>query len=214
MQALPLLQQRFPIERAQMHLKIHVPTASSSVLHALLSNLKATITEQNLEDYIVAVDCYIDPGSYREIHRFVQDECEGGRVDVISLAAFSETEDSEDATDKLHHLAIGEIKAASIRTEPESTHVAMQAPKVAPKSVSDVTILYPQGVISNIPEQYASRRDRFMEIDNLEPGWTVQLQTRGPDAPVDAIFFSPSGEVMKTFAAARRKALSVKQQLT
>ena len=76
-------------------------------------------------------------------------------------------------------------------------------------------VLYERGPICDIPEEYAARRcaglsaqhlllrpaalmqpvcgrERFLELDLLQPGWQVQL-LGSPDGPVDAKFFSPTG---------------------
>jgi hypothetical protein len=47
----------------------------------------------------------------------------------------------------------------------------------------------------------------FKEIDALQAGWTVELRQRIGASTVDAVFFSPDGEIVGNFAAARRKAL-------
>jgi hypothetical protein len=72
----------------------------------------------------------------------------------------------------------------------------------------EFVILYPQGPISLLPAEFAKRKERFEELDILQPGWTVQLQTRGQGAAVDAVFFSPFGEKVGTYAAARRMAIA------
>lgn len=47
------------------------------------------------------------------------------------------------------------------------------------------------GSIAAMPDDHASRRERFAEIDALQPGWTVELRPRG--STVDASFVSPAG---------------------
>ncbi|GIL92274.1 hypothetical protein Vretimale_18438 [Volvox reticuliferus] len=66
-------------------------------------------------------------------------------------------------------------------------------------------VVYPRGPVSGIPEEHASRRERFAELDALQPGWTVELRTKGDT--VEAVFFHPSGERVGAFANARRMAL-------
>lgn len=51
-------------------------------------------------------------------------------------------------------------------------------------------LLY-SGSIAGMPDEHASRRERFAEIDELQPGWTVELRPRG--STVDASFISPAG---------------------
>lgn len=66
-------------------------------------------------------------------------------------------------------------------------------------------VVYAKGPISDIPEQYASRKERFAELDTLQPGWTVELRSRGET--VDAVFYAPSDEKVGAYANARRMAL-------
>ncbi len=66
-------------------------------------------------------------------------------------------------------------------------------------------VLYAKGPVAGIPEQYASRKERFAELDTLQPDWTVELRSRGET--VDAVFYTPSGEKVGAYAAARRMAL-------
>ena len=54
-------------------------------------------------------------------------------------------------------------------------------------------VIYPRGSIAGLPEAHVSRRDRFLELDELQPGWEVELRGRKGGTTVDAAFFSPSG---------------------
>lgn len=73
-------------------------------------------------------------------------------------------------------------------------------------------MVYPRGPIAGLPEEHASRRERFAELDSLQPGWTVELRSRGEGAPVDAVFFSPAGERVGAYANARRQALAAHKE--
>ena len=68
-------------------------------------------------------------------------------------------------------------------------------------------VIYSQGPISGIPEDHASRRDRFAELDTFQQGWTVELRQRNESGIVDAFFYSPEGKFHKSYADARRAAL-------
>ncbi|GBF94191.1 hypothetical protein Rsub_07178, partial [Raphidocelis subcapitata] len=70
-------------------------------------------------------------------------------------------------------------------------------------------VVYARGPVSGLPEEFASRRERFEELDALQPGWQVELRERGDS--VDAVFYSPAGARAGPFAAARRAALAWKQ---
>jgi hypothetical protein len=73
-------------------------------------------------------------------------------------------------------------------------------------------VVYPRGPIAALPEEHASRKERFAELDTLQPGWTVELRSRGEGATVDAVFFSPAGEQLGAFANARRQALQAHKE--
>ena len=54
-------------------------------------------------------------------------------------------------------------------------------------------VIYARGSISGLPEAHASRKERFLELDDLQPGWEVELRGRKGGTTVDAFFFSPAG---------------------
>ena len=49
------------------------------------------------------------------------------------------------------------------------------------------------GAPSRVPDEHASRRERFAPIDEIQGGWTVELRRRVGSSVVDAVFFSPDG---------------------
>lgn len=65
--------------------------------------------------------------------------------------------------------------------------------------------------IAELPEEHASRRERFSELDELQGGWAVELREKPGSDLVDAVFYSPEGVFHKTYAAARRAALEWKK---
>jgi hypothetical protein len=75
-------------------------------------------------------------------------------------------------------------------------------------SASDANILVPRGPIADLPEEHASRKERFADLDKYQPGWEVELRAREGSSIVDAVFYSPDGELAKTYAEARRKAMA------
>jgi ribosome maturation protein SDO1 len=228
-ETLPLLQAQFPIERAQMLLRIVVPVGSSQDFQALLARRRAVLTEQNIEGDDLVVECCIDPGAYRELNSFVVDEGQRGRLDVVSLAAFGEDKDDTVGSDDKAGDAAGDGRGmggaefiveatAGMGIQDQRDGPAQAAPAAAPamaprpvvrREKVEETVLYPRGPISDMPEEYAARKERFLEIEGLQEGWTVQLQTKGGSAEVlDAVFFGPGGEKIGSFAMARRRALA------
>ncbi len=80
------------------------------------------------------------------------------------------------------------------------------------EDASSFIVLYPRGPLAALPEEHASRKERFAELDSLQPGWTVELRSREEGSPVEAIFYSPEGQRVGAFAAARRMALQASKQ--
>lgn len=225
-ETLPLLQAQFPIERAQMQLRVVVPVSSSQDFQALLARRRAVVTEQSIEGDDLVVECCIDPGAYRELNGFVADEGQRGRLDVVSLAAFGREEQEEEIANGAveigneAHGAAGLLATTEniyLREAPEIPEALPSVPEMAPSVARPVvlrakveeTVLYPRGPVSGMPDEYAARRERFSEIDELQEGWTVELQTKGGSAEVlQAAFFSPDGNNVGSFAMARRLALA------
>ena len=81
---------------------------------------------------------------------------------------------------------------------------------VAAEAGAGVEVLYARGKIADLPEAYASRRERFAPLDAVQAGWTVELRRRNGSSAVDAVFFDPDGVGYKAFADARREALRAK----
>ncbi|EEH56327.1 uncharacterized protein MICPUCDRAFT_58801 [Micromonas pusilla CCMP1545] len=69
------------------------------------------------------------------------------------------------------------------------------------------TTLYAKGAIAGLPDEHESRRARFAPLDDIQPGWRVELRQKPGSSIVDAVFFSPEDVGYKSFADARREAL-------
>jgi hypothetical protein len=67
-------------------------------------------------------------------------------------------------------------------------------------------VLYVKGSIAGLPDEFASRKERFAELEQLQAGWEVELRSRGDT--VDAVFYAPDGTMVGTYATARRQALA------
>ena len=75
-----------------------------------------------------------------------------------------------------------------------------------------VEVLFARGKIADLPDAFASRRERFAPLDDAQAGWTVELRRRDGSSAVDAVFFDPDGVGYKAFADARREALRAKKR--
>jgi ribosome maturation protein SDO1 len=106
------------------------------------------------------------------------------------------------------HMPPPPMATASAVPRPRELAGAATAAAGAAPAASAGVLLYARGPIARLPEAHASRRERFAELDALQPGWTVELRQRSEGAPVDAAFWSPEGEASGAYANARRKALA------
>ena len=77
---------------------------------------------------------------------------------------------------------------------PDSTRFTVRPNLQGPSAESSWRVVYQRGPVAQLPDEHASRRDRFAELDDLQPGWQVELRNRGEGGAIDAIFYSPAGE--------------------
>jgi hypothetical protein len=170
---------------------------------------------------------------FRELHVFMQDTAQRqGRIEVLSFAvtaaeaaaaaddfnslalekaAAAAAADTSDATVSSDSAAAASNSSSSSSSRPVQPRQHLRAAAAArgadnAAASSGQRVLYPRGSIADLPEEFATRKERFAELDHLQPGWQVELRSRGET--VDAVFFSPEGAKVGTFATARRQALA------
>ncbi|PRW61221.1 ribosome maturation SBDS [Chlorella sorokiniana] len=238
MEALPLLKSRFPIERARMRLKLLVPLGCKDELLDLVRAQGGALEEQDLIGSSFSLVCLVEPGIFRSVHSFIQTSSGGsGRLEVLALAATVEVDPDAavaGAAAGMEGLGLGSSAvgsrapqhhglqaAAPAGLSTTSGFVAAAAPAAAPApraaprggaAGGGATVVWPRGPVAELPEEHASRRERFAELDGLQPGWTVELRSRGEGGTIDAVFFSPAGESVGAFANARRQALKASKE--
>ncbi len=180
--------------------------------------------------------CLVEPGIFRSVHSFIQTSSSGsGRLEVLALAATAEVDPDAavaGAAAGMEGLGLGSsgggsrapqhhaLQAAAAGLGTSSGFVAAAAPAAAPApraaarggAAGGATVVWPRGPLAQLPEEHASRRERFAELDDLQPGWTVELRSRGEGGTIDAVFFSPAGECVGAFANARRQALKASKE--
>lgn len=238
MEALPVLKSRFPIERARMRLKLLVPLGCKDELLELVRHQGGLLEEQELIGSNFSLVCLVEPGIFRPVHSFIQTSSAGvGRLEVLALAATGELDADVAAASSgvaALHLAPGNSSlqqqqvpaaaaipvsssgfvAAAAATVPAARGPRGGAGAVARAGAGSWTVVYAQGSVGGLPEEHASRRERFAELDQLQPGWKVELRSREEGGTIDAVFFSPAGECVGAYANARRVALKAsKEQL-
>jgi hypothetical protein len=186
-------------------------------------------------DAFTFVILQVEPGVFRELHVFMQDTTQRqGRIEVLSFAVTAA--EAAAAADDFNSLALekeaaaaGDAATAAASSESVAAAAApatsssrtvhpRQHPRAAAAAAAAVRggdsaaagswqrMLYPRGCIADLPEEFATRKERFAELDQLQQGWQVELSSRGET--VDAVFFSPEGAKVGTFATARRQALA------
>ena len=216
--ALPRLQKVFPIKRAEMRFRLTVPTLDlASATQDMLANENATIEKQT-ECEIV---CTADPSVYRSLDKFAKET--SVQLEVVTMAVMeggvSETFHEMESTrggaasasgagDGDGAYAMRDMDGALAGAVPGGDGEA----KMAKAAAAPVEVFYPRGPIARMPEEHASRRDRFVCIDEIQGGWLVELRRRGGSSVVDAVFFSPDGVLHKSFAEARREAMRAKRE--
>ena len=216
--ALPRLQKVFPIKRAEMRFRLTVPTLDlASATQDMLANENATIEKQT-ECEIV---CTADPSVYRSLDKFAKET--SVQLEVVTMAVMeggvSETFHEMESTrggaasasgagDGDGAYAMRDMDGALAGAVPGGDGEA----KMAKAAAAPVEVFYPRGPIAGMPEEHASRRDRFVCIDEIQGGWLVELRRRGGSSVVDAVFFSPDGVLHKSFAEARREAMRAKRE--
>ena len=237
--ALPRLQKVFPIKRAEMRFRLTVPTLDlASATLDMLANENATIEKQT-ECEIV---CTADPSVYRALDKFAKETSvqlevvtmavmEGGVSETFhemestrgGAASASGAGDGSDGAYAMRDMD-GALAGAVPGGDGEAKMAkAAAAPRVrrgggdddgggGEAAAAPVEVLYPRGPIAGMPEEHASRRDRFVCIDEIQGGWLVELRRRGGSSVVDAVFFSPDGVLHKSFAEARREAMRAKRE--
>jgi ribosome maturation protein SDO1 len=208
-----------------------------SVCSALTFNFNSLLPAAAAAGDLFSVVCLVEPGTFRSVHTFIQTSSEGaGRLEVLSLAATGEAEaDVGAAAAGLEGLglAAGSTQAQQQQQQAQAQvqqQQQRQRPAAAASSSGFVaagvtaapvqrqagrpgaaaagsTVVYPRGPVGGLPEEHASRRERFAELDELQPGWSVELRSRGEGATIDAVFFSPAGDCVGAYANARRMAL-------
>lgn len=101
--------------------------------------------------------------------------------------------------------AAGGISTPSRQQHPARPHRGAAA-AAAEVGAASGRVMYAKGPIAGLPEEFASRKERFAELDQLQAGWEVELRSRGDT--VDAVFYAPDGTMVGTYATARRQALA------
>ncbi len=172
---------------------------------------------------------------FRELHTFMVQVTKGrGRVEVVSFAVQAEGTNASEfaaaATTATTSVAAAVASTSSPAADVGGTAAARQqvvrpavhrplgaggvagggAPQGAGAEGASTSgsqdVVY-RGSIAGLPEEHASRRERFAELDTLQPGWEVELRRKGDT--VEAVFFAPgTGALVGAFALARRQALA------
>lgn len=93
LQAIPILQERFPIQRARMRLQVLVPSENEAEMLARLKLEHADVESkayehstslQAAESNELSVICLVDPGGFRRIFNFINEAFgKRGAVQVV-----------------------------------------------------------------------------------------------------------------------------------
>ena len=237
--ALPRLQKVFPIKRAAMRFRLTVPAERAQATLDMLLGENATIEEQTESEIVCTADPSVyrtldkfakDTSVQLEVvtmavmeggvsETFQGDEGRRGGCRVRGMDADGRgnvgayaMRDLEGALAGAVPGGDGEAKMARAKIVARRDAAVGERDGSADGSAAGVEVLYPRGPIAGLPDEHASRRDRFAPIDEIQGGWRVELRRRGGSSVVDAVFFSPDGVLHKSFADARREAMRAKRE--
>lgn len=80
------LKEKFPIERAQMSLRIRLPAKESKAAKLVLLPVVAKVESEEWDGDVLEMVCAIDPGAYRQIDEIVRAQSKGrGSVEIVSV---------------------------------------------------------------------------------------------------------------------------------
>lgn len=222
-QVIPRLKDRFQIERARMRVIVRVPAEHLDEARQRAKSHAGDIesTQTDYSSSSAMVTCSIEPGGFRDLDELAR--FHNGRIEVVSLAAVEEggvhvqgahenspsSSQPNGLTEFSHPESRGEAAGrnrAEATAHPAQPRVAQARAKSEHES-GKVDVVVPRTAIPDMPEEHASRKERFMELEAIEAGWQVELIRRGEAAVPEAVFFSPDGERVGAFARARQEAL-------
>ena len=223
--AVRALADRLPLERARMRLRVGAPAAAAPALAPALVAAGASFEAQDMsmDGATVTYVILADPGAFRALAAAVAGAGGGARMEVVDVAAVGgggEAPAPDDGPPPSPTVTVAS-GLRSLRVDggeggsgapPGALPAAAPPP---PRASGPAPPLYPRGPVAGLPETMGARRDMFAALDALQPGWEVELAPRagaGGDAAVDATFFSPAGDRVPNFAAARRQALAASRR--
>lgn len=222
LEAIPQLKEKFPIERARMQLRIQTPSEAEEQLRSQLQEWDAITQSAETRDGWFHTTVQVDPGLFRDIHQLLATLTSGkGRLEVLNLAVMNEAASTDEFSLASSRPSMAPtFPTAAPVSDPAapSTSYSAAQPAAAPRPLargrpeasSGGTVICARGPIASLPEEHASRRERFAELDTLQAGWEVELVSKG--STVEAVFYSPDGERVGPYAAARRAALQAHKQ--
>lgn len=95
LEAIPLLKQSIPIERAQMKVRIFVPKQAAKKAHESLVAIVGTAERTEWDCGNLEMTCLIDPGLYRQIDDIISRESKGkGSFELLNLKEITEGDET------------------------------------------------------------------------------------------------------------------------
>lgn len=212
-QALEKLREVMSIARAQMRLRVRVPEATEADCRELLTSLHATLESADLDESSFVTQLLLEPGHYRALDAGIQSMSRGkGRVEVMAVAVQDGVGGGEPTTSQSSNPSSFAVAPETAMT-PVRTEARVSRPVFDPRGRDGGVdlggdVIHPRCSVGSLPESLGSRRERFLELDDLQPGWEVEVRVKAGSDLGDAVFFSPEGVFCRSFAEARRKALA------
>eukprot|EP01025_Chloroclados_australasicus_P049524 TRINITY_DN5645_c0_g4_i2.p1 TRINITY_DN5645_c0_g4~~TRINITY_DN5645_c0_g4_i2.p1 ORF type:complete len:382 (-),score=35.42 TRINITY_DN5645_c0_g4_i2:469-1614(-) len=220
LEALKLLQEQFSITRASLGLIVYFNENDEKEVRQILSQFEAEVTRQYPQANQVVIQCSIQPGNYRPLSNQMQ-QIGNVKLEIDPTASRHETagaaavSNSVTSTSTIQTASTSRIVQNSAKQPSNSDQQNLQnqveGANVQAQSVTKSAdeVVYSKGPICNIPDEMSNRKEMFLELDNIEQGWEVELVKNGDKT--EAVFYSPNGEKVGAFVRARRQALTNKK---
>mmetsp|Transcript_36004 Transcript_36004/g.58030 ORF Transcript_36004/g.58030 Transcript_36004/m.58030 type:complete len:375 (+) Transcript_36004:13-1137(+) len=134
LEAIKLLESKYPIERLPMHLKITFPLAVSTEVREKVANIGATVDREDSSGGVYVIVCKISPDKFRDIDAVVRSyQADGALLELLQIAS----EHQGDA-------AIDSLAGLSLNSDSSATHSTSQhspsQPAAQPGAPADSSI--------------------------------------------------------------------------
>lgn len=131
------LQQKFPIKRSPMRLRVTISPQSFPLVMEKLENWHADIVAKEESGSQLSVVCELDPGLFRDCDGFVRNL--QGRIEILSVSVHAEGDTSVDHYDEFNEDISPNLPKESVFAEASGDSVIQLSVRLQKQSVSTST---------------------------------------------------------------------------